>query len=222
MKIAFGGCVYDRDTRLLVRDGESVSVSPKAFELLGLLLTARPTALSKSDLQESLWPDTFVLEANLANLVAELRSAIGDSARRPVFIRTIHRFGYAFSGPVQGDTPTSGASLVADGEPPVFYVAWGGEHVLLGQGEHRVGRSPDSTVWLRSSSVSRHHARIRVAGSQAFLEDLGSKNGTFLEGQPVRSTISLNDGSEIRCGAVTLKFRSIPILATTDSGGLSS
>ena len=100
MKVSFGNCVYDRDTRLLLRDGKSVPVSPKAFELLGLLLAARPAAVSKADLQENLWPDTFVLEANLPNLVAELRAAIREDARRPAFIRTLHGFGYAFSGPV--------------------------------------------------------------------------------------------------------------------------
>lgn len=221
MKVSFGNCVYDQDTRLLSREGQPVAISPKAFDLLGLLLAARPKAVSKTDLQERLWPDTFVLEANLPNLVTELRSAIGENARRPAFIRTVHGFGYAFSGPVTGDL-AGGAGASVDAEAPVFYVAWGREHVLLGQGEHRLGRSPDSNVWLRSSSVSRHHARIRVTGNQAFLDDLGSKNGTFLEGQPVKLTAPLNDGNEIRCGSVVLRFHCLPLLATTDSGSLSS
>jgi DNA-binding winged helix-turn-helix (wHTH) protein len=221
MKVSFGECLYDRDTRLLLRRGQSVPLSPKAFELLGLLLAARPRAVSKADLQEDLWPDTFVLEANLPNLIAELRSAIGENARRPAFIRTVHGFGYAFSGPAveAGD----GAGATVDGAAPVCYVAWAGEHVLLGPGEPRVGRSPDSSVWLRSSSVSRHHACIRVTGTEASLQDLGSKNGTFLEGRPVVNTASpLADGNEIRCGSVVLRFHSLPLLATTDSGSLSS
>ena len=63
-----------------------------------MLAGARPKALSKKALQERLWPSTFVAEANLSNLVAEIRQALGDNARAPRFIRTVHRFGYAFCG----------------------------------------------------------------------------------------------------------------------------
>ena len=72
--------------------------SPKAFELLGTLVMDRPKVLSKEVLQQRLWPETFVAEANLSNLVAEIREALGDRARTPLFIRTAHGFGYAFCG----------------------------------------------------------------------------------------------------------------------------
>ena len=68
----------------------------KRFELLLLLVQQRSRALSKSELQESLWPSTFVGETNLATLVAEIRRALGDSAQEATFVRTVHRFGYRF------------------------------------------------------------------------------------------------------------------------------
>ena len=61
--------------------GRPVRLSPKAFDLLSLLVAHRPKAMAKSDLQERLWPATFVVEKNLANLIGEIRDAIGDDPR---------------------------------------------------------------------------------------------------------------------------------------------
>ena len=92
----FGPFLLDSDTRQLVRDGHALSVSPKAFDLLATLIEARPRIVSKSALQQRLWPATFVAEANLSNLVAELRKVLGDRPQASLFIRTAHGFGYAF------------------------------------------------------------------------------------------------------------------------------
>ena len=98
MTLRFGSFVLDLDTRQLTREGRDIHLSPKAFELLGTLVMDRPKVLSKEVLQQRLWPETFVAEANLSNLVAEIREALGDRARSPVFVRTAHGFGYAFCG----------------------------------------------------------------------------------------------------------------------------
>ena len=90
--------------RQLTRAGREIHLEPKAFELLSALVLERPKALSKADLQERLWPGTFVAEANLSNLVAEIRAALGDPARAPLFVRTVHRFGYAFCGDAVADS----------------------------------------------------------------------------------------------------------------------
>ncbi len=92
----FGEFVIDLQTRELRRAGARVDLSPKAFHLLTVLVERRPKALSKSELQDLLWPATFVVEKNLTNLVAEIRAALEDDAARPRFIRTVPRFGYAF------------------------------------------------------------------------------------------------------------------------------
>ena len=97
MRYRFGDCTLDLDTRELARGEKSVHVEPKAFKLLELLFAARPKALSKDELQDVLWPKTFVSERSLARLVEVLRDCLGDSAKQPRYIRTVHGFGYAFS-----------------------------------------------------------------------------------------------------------------------------
>ncbi len=95
-QIPFGDFVLDLDTRVLRRGGETLKLSPKAFQLLEIIATNRPKAFSKAELQERLWPGTFVVEKNLANLVAEIRDTLGDTPLEQRFIRTVPRFGYAF------------------------------------------------------------------------------------------------------------------------------
>jgi DNA-binding winged helix-turn-helix (wHTH) protein len=202
--VRFGACVLDPEARELRRGGEPVHLSPKALELLLVLLQNRPRSLSKADLRERLWPATFVHEANLPNLVAEVRAAIGDDARRPRFLRTVHTFGYAFSGPAVEGEPTPGKD-----EPRAFVyrlVAEAGSATLV-EGDHLLGRHPDSVLELRSGSVSRRHARLRVSRGHAVLEDLGSRNGTFLREERLRGPARLEDGDEFRLGSVRLTFR---------------
>ena len=84
MQVPFGEFVLDLDSRELRRANEPVRLSPKAFQLLEILVTTRPRALSKADLQDRLWPDTFVVEKNLANLISEIRQALGESPRNRI------------------------------------------------------------------------------------------------------------------------------------------
>lgn len=101
MKIWFGDCLLDTDERALLRSGQPIHLTSKAFQLLAFLLEVRPRAVAKSELQDKLWPSSFVSEGNLATLVKEARTAIGDDAKKPLYIRTVHAFGYAFAGVVQ-------------------------------------------------------------------------------------------------------------------------
>lgn len=98
MQVRFGEFMLDTDTRQLIGTEGEVHLSPKAYELLTVLVEKRPRALSKQELHERLWPATFVSEVNLATLIAEIREALGDDARKPRFVRTARRFGYAFCG----------------------------------------------------------------------------------------------------------------------------
>ena len=91
--VSFGDFVLDMDARELRRGGQPVLLTPKAYHLLEVLVRHSPKALSKSILQEQLWPDTFVVEKNLVNLIAEIRETLGDDATHPRFVRTVHRFG---------------------------------------------------------------------------------------------------------------------------------
>jgi DNA-binding winged helix-turn-helix (wHTH) protein len=216
VRLHLGDVTFDPDTRQLLRGGDEIHLSPKAFELLRVLLDARPRALSKNDLHEHLWPATFVSEANLASLIAEIREALGDSARQPRFIRTAHRFGYAFSGQVAEDSgprqpvdPAAGHGREPAGQPASFcWLLKEGKRLPLRPGENILGRESDAGgVWLDSPTVSRRHARISISASSASLEDLDSKNGTFLRGESVSAPVALTDGDEIRVGSVVLRFR---------------
>ena len=82
MRFEFGEFLLDTDARVLSRGTDPVRLSPKVYHLLEVLIAARPKALGKQELMEAVWPDTFVVEANLANLIGEVRAALGDSATR--------------------------------------------------------------------------------------------------------------------------------------------
>jgi DNA-binding winged helix-turn-helix (wHTH) protein len=78
VRVAFGDCTLDSETRELFRNERPAHLSPKAFRLLELLLEGRPRALSKAEIHQKIWPEAFVSEATLASLIAEIREAIGD------------------------------------------------------------------------------------------------------------------------------------------------
>jgi DNA-binding winged helix-turn-helix (wHTH) protein len=199
--VRFGPFTLDLDTRQLIGGDSERHLSPKAFLLLETLVLSRPKALSKAALQQQLWPETFVAEANLSNLVAEVRAALDDAAREPKYIRTAHRFGYAFCGD----------ALVEDRrEPhasrPVCWIEWGTQRFPLHPGEHVVGRDPGVEIRLAGASVSRRHARLIVTSAGATLEDFDSKNGTWRGGDRLTSPIALADGDEIRIGTQRVTF----------------
>ena len=77
--VSFGPFTLDQERRQLLvgEDAQPVHLSPKAYGLLSVLADARPRAVAKSELHQQLWPSTFVSEATLASLVAELRVALG-------------------------------------------------------------------------------------------------------------------------------------------------
>jgi DNA-binding winged helix-turn-helix (wHTH) protein len=205
VRIRFGDCTLDTDSRELLRDGRPVHVTGKAFQMLQMLVENAPKALSKDALQNSLWPDVFVDESNLASLVTELRSAIGDDARNPRFIRTVYGFGYAFSGELTETGRVPPAARPAGVSR--YRLFWGHKEIVLAEGENILGRGPESLHWIDHDTVSRRHARVVVAGENATLEDLGSKNGTYLHGRPVEHPTVLEDGDDIRLGSVPLKLK---------------
>ena len=112
-RFRFGDFMLELGTRELTERETVRHLSPKAFDLLSLLVESCPKVISKKTLIEYLWPDTFVAEVNLASLVAELRRTLHDDAARPSFIRTVHRHGYAFCGKVQQDISSIARDSVA-------------------------------------------------------------------------------------------------------------
>jgi DNA-binding winged helix-turn-helix (wHTH) protein len=212
MRLRFGDCRLDTEARELRRGGGRRQLSPKGLQLLELLLEARPRALTKGEIHRRLWPDTFVSDSSLARLASEVRAAIGDDAKHPRLLRTIHRHGYAFSGAVAVDP--------GEGEPPPAScrLLWGERQIPLHEGENVLGRGSEAAVRIDLGRVSRLHARILVEGRMAVIEDLGSKNGTFHRGRRLEAPAELADGDEIGVGPVMLLFRVAGSNSTTDTG----
>lgn len=195
----------DFDSRQLFRGGEEVHLSPKAFQLLQKLIEIRPKALSKAEIHELLWPATFVAESNLASIVNEVRRALDDDARMPKYIRTVHGFGYSFlADPVAGHRKGSAAAKLV----------WDKGEELLYPGRNIIGREGDASIVVDDRTISRHHAAIVLTGSVVLLEDLQSKNGTFLNGTRVNGAVEIQDGAMIEFGSVRMVYREISTAST--------
>ena len=140
------------------------------------------------------------------SLARELAEAAREHARDE---------GYHFMGPVAvellaADYPTGSFQIVArlkegDGSAPGSLVLPTGDRVSLGTTVLTFGRLPECTVVLADPNASRHHAEIRPTASGYQLVDLGSTNGTKVNGAPVTEHI-LVDGDELTFGATVVRF----------------
>lgn len=197
----------DFDRRQLFRGGEEVRLSPKALQLLQLLIEARPNALSKSQILDRVWPSTFVADSNLASVVNELRRALDDDAHAPRYIRTVHAFGYAFCGTPLSEPPASQAG-------PVARLVWDNGEACLFAGRNIIGRDVTAAVRIDDRTISRHHAVVVITESRATIEDMQSKNGTFHDGVRVEGPIDLADGDVMEVGSVRIVYHEISTLST--------
>jgi DNA-binding winged helix-turn-helix (wHTH) protein len=211
MRLSFGDFVLDTGRRQLQRGEAPVHLPPKAYRLLEVLIERRPAAIGKEELHQALWPGTFVGESSLSNLVTRLREALGEGERGPGFVRTVHGFGYAFEGEARDLDP----SVTLPTPACIFRIAWKEQVSDLPPGESFIGRSPGVTIQIPDDRVSRRHARLRVGAAGATLEDLDSRNGTFLRGERIRGEVPLVDGDEIRIGQDRLIFRQISVEQST-------
>src|SRR5215470_12758618 len=106
----FGPFRLDSGERLLFRQGKRVTLTPKAVELLAVLLEARGNLVEKDELLQKIWADATVEEGTLTYHVSVLRRALGEDPGGHQFIETIPKRGYRFVAPVQ---------VVTDGTEPV-------------------------------------------------------------------------------------------------------
>jgi len=204
VRVEFGDCLLDGDTRELFRNGKAMHLAPKAFRLLELLIEGRPRAFSKDEIHQKIWPDAIVSEATLASLIAEIREGIGDTGKDGRFIRTIHGFGYAFGAAVRD----SGALARAPADS-TWKLIWDDYESSLPEGETILGRDHTAGICIHSEKVSRRHARITIRNDKVTREDLGSKNGTYVGEKRIDRPVPLKDGDEFRIGSTTVIVRSV-------------
>lgn len=148
-------------------------------------------------IRDQLWPGTHVSDSSLPSLVSEIRDTIADHERKPTFIRTLHGFGYAFQGLEAG-----GAA-----DRPRGWLVGAASEIELMSGENVLGREGPGVVLVKSSTVSRRHARISVDVEGAVIEDLGSKNGTYVNDRAVSEPTPVVDGDQIRIGSLLFTFK---------------
>jgi DNA-binding winged helix-turn-helix (wHTH) protein len=188
----------------LSREGEVVQLRPRAMEVLVCLAELEGRLASKQHLMDSVWQTEFVSANALTHVIAELRTRLGDDPEKPSYIETIPRRGYRVIAPVV--FPEPGRCRARSEAARFQLVADDGDYPLT-EGENLIGRAPDAAIRIDSSEVSRRHARILVDGDTATIEDLDSKNGTFLRGRRLCEPARLADADEIRIGIDIARFR---------------
>ena len=216
---AFGHFTLDTQAAELRRGDARVSLRPKCFDLLVVFVENRGLLLTKEKLLQTVWSDVVVTEAALTRTIAELREVLGDDAESPAYIETVPRRGYRFIAPV-----TESDSQPADESPSNFCVVHGAKQYPLHEGDQLIGRGEDVDIPVFSTSVSRHHACIHVAGDRVTIEDLSSRNGTFVKGHKVRGKVPLQIGDQIGVGAEVLILITVwlPTAETTPAPDASS
>src|SRR5215204_2274305 len=138
MKVRFGPFVFDAATRELLEGARPAHLSPKSFDLLQVLIELRPALVTKAELQDRVWPDVAVVEANVANAIAEIRRVLGDDPKSPKYICTVSRRGYRFCGDAEaiGDAPQARPRFLR------WWLNWRETTLPLAEGDNVVGRHP--------------------------------------------------------------------------------
>ena len=204
MRLAFGDCILDLAARQLWRAGMVVALEPKMFELLEVLIQRRPAVVKNEELDELLWPKVYVARTSLTRLVSELRAVLGDTPRDSKIIRTVYKTGYAFDAEVAIIEAAPGG---APNAPVVFSLVWNDRTLPLPDGDYTIGRGDECQVVIDAATVSRCHAKISVRGSAATIEDLGSTNGTSVNGARISSATSIHQRAEIALGTAKILLR---------------
>jgi len=182
--------------------GKSVKLEKIPMEVLILLVQRAGTLVQRSEIQAALWGTEVFVEHDAAinTAVRKIRQALGDDAEAPRFIQTVVGKGYRFIAPLE--SPANHRRSVF----PRYSLKIGQQEFILQSGETVIGRDPSAGVYVDHPSVSRNHASISIGSDGATLHDLGSRNGTFLNGHRIEGPEKIDDKSVIGLGPVTLVF----------------
>jgi DNA-binding winged helix-turn-helix (wHTH) protein len=209
--VRFGVFEVDLSTGELRKGGLRQRLQAQPFQILAALLERPGELVSRDDLRTRIWPEAVFVdfEHGLHKAMNRLRVALGDSANTPRFVETLSRRGYRFIAPVEGHRAKGTGGLHIWFESRAF---------PLQEGGNLLGRDERADIPLDSISVSRRHARIEVRQGRAVLEDLGSRNGTWVGGRRVGQPVDLLDGDDIRVGVLHLTFRNPEPRGSIDTG----
>ncbi len=192
--------LVEPDLNLISRDGLQIRLEVKIMELLTFFAQRGSRLLTRQELVDGVWNADFICDNTLTHAIAELRAALGDNCREPMYIETIHRRGYRLVAPV---TTLEGRIPKETGSPSRYRIVDSTHSIQLREGANLIGRAPEATVRIDSIWVSRDHARILIDEAAATLEDLASRNGTFLNGIEVVRSMRLAAGDTIFLGKHT-------------------
>ena len=205
--------VFDLDPRTgeLRKRGVRVRLQEQPFQILALLLERAGDLVTREELRQRLWSDeVFVdFEQGLNNAVAKVRTVLGDSADSPHFVETLERRGYRFIASVEWAdtgpaTPSSRQESPVQATSTFVRVTIGDKTMAIAEGTHVIGRDPAASIWIDSALVSRQHARLVVRNGHVTIEDLGSRNGTFVNGARLNAAAALAHGDEVCLGTISL------------------
>lgn len=198
----------------ITRGDTTVHLRARLMDVLHCLAASAGEVVPKDEILAAVWGQKFLAESVLTRTITELRQALGDNPRQPHYIETITKRGYRLVASV--DLPGAGAGVQAS-RCTAFVISYAGARTQLAEGESVLGRGAGATVRIDSLSVSRHHARIVVAGGHAWIEDLCSKNGTTVDGRTVAGRVELADGARIEIGPASLVLHVFGPDATTQT-----
>ena len=216
--VRFGVFDLDLQTGELRRKGVKVALQEQPFRVLAMLVMQPGELVTRDALRRAVWPEAVFVDFDhgLNKAVAKIRDALGDLADSPRYVETLERRGYRFIAPVEAVVPRSAPALGGGAQPVVARLSWNGQSYPLAAGEYVIGRDPSAAIWIESSLVSRRHARVVVSESSVTIEDLGSRNGTFVNGRRLDAISPLASCDEVRIGPDRL------IVVTPSAAGSTS
>lgn len=196
----------------LRRDGKRVPLENRPMDVLVLLAQRAGTLVDRETIQGAIGEAGVFLDwdAAINTAVRKIRRALDDDAGQPRYIATIVGKGYRFVAPVARVEPWRSDA------GPTWLLTQNYREFPLAPGDNFIGRDATVRVRLDHPSVSRRHAMIRIDGARAVVDDLNSRNGTFVDGRRIESDAigELHDGSILGIGPVTLQ---VVVLATCAS-----
>lgn len=200
--VRFGLFELDLATGELRKKGARVALQEQPFQVLAMLVQGAGDLVSREELRARLWPDAVFVDFDqgLNKAVTKIRSALGDLAASPRYVETLERRGYRFIAAVESADALPRTPATGTVQATVVRLVWDDRSVPLGEGAHVIGRDPSSGIWVDSSLVSRRHASLVVTPSSVTIEDLGSRNGTFVNGTRIDEVLRLVHADEIRVG----------------------